>query len=155
MTKEEITKWFIDKFNSCYPVKHDDLPYSIFYYYDEKYIRKLKLCKLNNKYFTSPTEVKGYCLFEQDAATEDLWCDYLEIWAFFKKNYINNYDEIQSLITEILSDDNKLNVYTPDPAHTNINDKLSNKSKLNVYLPKLKKAHFHTEISNKSKLSIL
>ena len=113
MNKEELSKWFIDKFNSCYPVIHDDYPDSIFWLYDEKYLRKMKLCKLNNQKISLPNKVYGVCLFEQDIKTKYLWCDYNEIWSFFKTNYKDNYDDIQLLIKDILSDYTKLNVYTP------------------------------------------
>ena len=113
MNKEELSKWFIDKFNSCYPVIHDDYPDSIFWLYDEKYLRKMKLCKLNNQKISQPKKVIGICLFEQDIINKYLWSDYNEIWSFFKTNYKDNYDDIQLLIKDILSDYTKLNVYTP------------------------------------------
>jgi len=40
MTKEELKNWFWNKFYSCYHVKHDDYPDSIFLYYDKLYLRK-------------------------------------------------------------------------------------------------------------------
>jgi len=33
MTKEELSKWFWNKFNSCYPVIHENFTKSIFMYY--------------------------------------------------------------------------------------------------------------------------
>jgi len=32
---------------------------------------------------------------------EDFFCDY-EIWEFFENNYINDYDSIQSIISELI-----------------------------------------------------
>ena len=113
MKKEELSEWFYDKFNSCYPVVHDDYPDSIFWFYDERYVRKIKLCKLNNQKISLINKVNGICLFEQDFKNKHLWCNYDEIWSFFKQNYKDNYNEIQSIIKEILSDTTKLNVYTP------------------------------------------
>ena len=113
MTKEEISNWFINKLTSCYPVKHYDYPDSILWFYDENFIRKIKLCKLNNQYISLPNKVSGICLFEQNIKNKVLSCDYNEIWCFFKTNYINNYSDIQSLIKDLLSDTTKLNVYTP------------------------------------------
>jgi len=135
MTKEELTEWFWNKFNSCYPVTHDYYPDRIFYYYDEKYIRKIKLCKLNNQETFSPNKVQGKCLFDQDLNNKYLWCDYDEIWNFFRNNYINNYYDIQLLIKDILSNTNKLNLYTPNNNFYDSHDLLSNTNKLNVYTP--------------------
>ena len=133
MTKYELTKWFWNKFNSCYPVKHDDLPDRIFWVYDEKFIRKLKLCKLTNQEITLPNKVQGKCLFDQDLKTEYLWCDNEEIWSFFKQNYKDNYYDIQSLIKDILSDTTKLYVYTPG-YKTHCQCKyLSDTTKLKIY----------------------
>ena len=41
INKKDLIEWFWDKFNSCYLVKHDDYPESVFMYYDPQYIRKL------------------------------------------------------------------------------------------------------------------
>ena len=133
MTKEELTIWFWNKFNSCYPVIHDDYPDSIFWFYDERYVRKIKLCKLNNQKIISPNKVIGTCLFEQDFKTKYLWCNYDDIWLFFKQNYKDNYNDVQLLIKEILSDTTKLNVYTSNLNFTYSNFILSDNTKLNVY----------------------
>ena len=110
MTKEEISNWFINKIRSCYPVvKHEDYPDSILWVYDEKYVRKLKLCKLNNQEIILHNKVKGYCLFRQDLKSQYLWCDYDEIWSFLESNYSYNYNENKLLIKNILSDYAKLN----------------------------------------------
>ena len=158
MTKEELSNWFWCKLFSCYPVKHDDYPNSIFWFYDEKIVRYIKLCKLNNQKIKLPNKVKGVCLFEQNINAKHLWCDYDEIWSFFEKNYMNEYNNIQLFIKEILSDDTKLNdhiplvklyptnkslpdgtkldVYTPSDLHDFTLYLLSDDTKLNVYTPK-------------------
>ena len=154
MNKEELTDWFWNKFSSCYPVKHDDYPDSILWIYDEKFTRKLKLCKLNKQEITLPNKVNGKCLFDQDLKSKYLWCDNTEIWAFFKQNYSEDYNEIQSLIKDILSDTTKLNVYTPyvDTAISNLI--LSDTTKLNVYTP-LHQVKVHIEIlSDTTKLNV-
>ena len=135
MTKEELTIWFWNKFNSCYPVVHDDYPDSIFWFCDPNYIRKIKLCKLNNQKIILPNKVIGTCLFEQDSKYSCLYCKFDEIWLFFKQNYKDNYDDIQSLIKEILSDTTKLNVYTPGNPYMSDQYELSDTTKLNVYTP--------------------
>ena len=135
MNKEELTVWFWNKFKSCYPVKHDDYPDSIFWFYDEKFIRKIKLCKLNNQEITLPNKVSGKCLFDQDLKNKHLWCDNKEIWSFLIQNYRDNYDDIQSLIKNILSDVTKLNVYTPIVLVLSNSLKLSDTTKINVYTP--------------------
>ena len=81
--KEELTKWLIDKFNSCYPVTHTDYPKSIFWFYDKKITRKIKLCKINNQDITLPAIVTGICLFEENYKNNYFNCDYHEIWTFF------------------------------------------------------------------------
>ena len=154
MNKEELSEWFIDKFNSCYPVKHDDLPYRIFWYYDEKFIRKIKLCEINNQEITLPDKVKGTCLFEQDLKNKYLWCDNEEIWIFFRNNYIDNYDYIQSLIKAILSYTTKLNVYTPYSIYMKTGAELSDTTKLKVYTPLSWKFCDESRLSYTTKLNV-
>ncbi len=106
MTKEELKKWFLNKFNNCYKVKHCDYPKRIYYFYDEQFIRQKKLSRIVGEEIIYPTEVKGICLFEHDMLNEFFFCDDY-IWSFFKTNSTfsspkNN--EIQSTITELLID---------------------------------------------------
>ena len=101
MTKEELTIWFVDKFNSCYPVTIEDDYTRLFWFYDEQFIRKIKLCKIENIKYPIHNTVKGTCLFDVHISNRYLFCDYKEIWSFFEKNYSKNYNEIQSLISEI------------------------------------------------------
>jgi len=155
MEKEELTKWFIDKFNSCYPVAHDNYPDSIFWFHDELYTRKMKLCKLSNQKITLPNKISGECLFEQDFNSKYLWCDYNEIWSFFEKNDIYNYDKIQSSIKDILSDTTKFSVFTPR-CYTKgeIQCRLSDTTKLSVYTPQIQINSVLRPLSDTTKLSI-
>ena len=155
MTKEELTIWFWNKFNSCYPVIHDDYPDSIFWFYDERYVRKIKLCKLNNQKIISPNKVIGTCLFEQDFKTKYLWCNYDDIWLFFKQNYKDNYNDVQLLIKEILSDTTKLNVYTSHNFILNKKVGLSDTTKLNVYTPYQILYSESNQLSDITKLNVL
>ena len=154
MTKEELTIWFWNKFNSCYPVVHDDYPDSIFWFCDPNYIRKIKLCKLNNQKIILPNKVIGTCLFEQDSKYSCLYCKFDEIWLFFKQNYKDNYDDIQSLIKEILSDTTKLNVYTPLGLCRIYRYDLSDTTKLNVYTPFFPEADQGICLSDTTKLNV-
>ena len=154
MEKEELTDWFIDKFSSCYPVKHDDYSDCIFWYYDESVVRRYKLCKLNKQEITLPNKITGQCLFYQDLKNKILWCDYKEIWSFFEKNYIDNYDKIQSFIKDILSDTTKLNVYSPIPQYFQSIFQLSDTTKLNVYSPSLLYSKLIPKLSDTTKLNV-
>ena len=66
MNKEEITKWFWNKFYSCYPAKHQDYPHKIFMFYDEGFIRQKKLSRIVGEPIEYPSKINGICLFEQD-----------------------------------------------------------------------------------------
>ena len=114
MSTEELKIWFLDKFNSCYSVKYDDYPHSVFMIYDINFIRTKKLANILDKDVEYPTVIKGVCLFEQDLKNEYLWCDYYEIWTFFIKNYSSNYQEIRTLIKGWLEEHDKLKVLTPN-----------------------------------------
>ena len=113
MTKEELSKWFWNKYNSCYPVVHEDYPESIFMIYDEQFIRQKKLARVLNEEISYPIEIKGTWLFEQDYKNGWFWCDQDEIWSFFENNYSANYTDIQSFIKSLLEEHNKLSVFTP------------------------------------------
>jgi len=65
MTKEELSKWFLNKFNSCYPVKHKDHPEIIFMFYDEQFLRQKKLSRVLDEelIYPSTVKVKGKCLY--------------------------------------------------------------------------------------------
>jgi len=132
MTKDELSDWLLNKILYCYPVKNVDFNNCILWIYDENYIRKLKLCKLNNQTITSPNKIKGICLFEQELNNNLLLFNYDEIWDFFENNYSNNDYEIQHLIYDILKDNTKLNGYEPWMGFFDDDFLLNNKSKLNI-----------------------
>jgi hypothetical protein len=113
MTEEELKIWFWNKFNSCYPVKHSDYPKSIFWIYDEKFVRKMKLCKINNSKITFPEKITGICLFEQDFKNGWFNCDYDEIWSFFYNNYRDRYSDVQSFIKRVINETDKMSTLTP------------------------------------------
>ena len=74
MSEEELKVWFFDRLNSCYPVIHDDYPNRLYWFYDEKFIRKMKLCRLSGTEVKLPVNVNGRCLFEQDIKNKYLYC---------------------------------------------------------------------------------
>ncbi len=113
MTKEELSKWFWNKFNSCYPVVHEDYSDNIFMIYDEQFFRQKKLARVLNEDLVYPKEVKGKILFRQDYKNERFWCDDIEIWSFFERNYSSNYPIVQSLIKNLLGEHDKLRSLTP------------------------------------------
>ena len=111
MNKEELSKWFWDKFNSCYPVVHEDYPYNIFMIYDKNFLRQMKLARVLGTPLEYPKKIEGTCLFYQDFKNQWLSCDY-EIWSFFYDNYVRDYSEVQSFIKNLFVDD-KLSTLTP------------------------------------------
>lgn len=113
MTEQELKGYFFDKVYGCYPVKHDEHPDSIFWFYDELFVRKIKICKIIGREITLPNKITGKCLFEQDKKNRILWCNYNEIWYVFYNEYSNNYDDIQILIKSWLEEEAKFNAYTP------------------------------------------
>jgi len=66
MDKEELSNWFYNKLKMCYAVKHNRYPHITFWCYDEMFIRKMKICKLNNTEVKLPIKFTGKILFEQD-----------------------------------------------------------------------------------------
>ena len=134
MNTEELKKWFFNMLYSCYPVIHSDYPDDLFWYYDESYIRKVKLSKLSGDEITLPTKIKGVCLFNQDIKSKILYCDYDVIWLVFYKEYNNNnYSEIQELINGWLKEESKLGVYTATAQSRECQWQLKEESKLGVY----------------------
>jgi len=115
MYKKDLYDWFWNKYNSCYQVKVELYPDSVFLVYDEKYIRKLKLFKLNNtEELISINNVEGTFLFNQDNKFRILWLSE-ELWKFFEKNYSYDYYDIQKLIKKLLKDHPILFDYNPLP----------------------------------------
>lgn len=103
MTKEELKIWLSNKIDSCYYVKHLDIPDNIFLYYDEQLIRKMKLSKLKNEEYKQD-KINGICLFHIDNNSDNFYfdCD-ISIWTFIKDNYSNDYNDIQELINDIIN----------------------------------------------------
>ena len=114
MIKEEISKWFWNKYNSCYPVIHKDYPKNIFMFYDEQFFRQKKLARVLGEELIYPSEIKGKCLFRQDYKNGWFDCKYDEIWSFFERNYSSNYTDIQTLIKSLLEEHDKMQALTPD-----------------------------------------
>jgi hypothetical protein len=113
MNKEEISKWFWNKFNSCYPVVHSNHSKSIFMFYDEQFIRQKKLARVLGEELIYPKEIKGTYLFRLDYNYKIFWCNKLEIWSFFEKNYSSNYTDIQIFIRNLLEEHDKMQLLTP------------------------------------------
>jgi len=137
MTNDELKIWFLDKINSCYPVKHDDFTNNFFLYYDVQFVRKIKLSKINNQDIKYPSKIKGDCLFELDTKNEYIYCDYDKIWSFLESNYSSNYDDVQSLINGWLNDIEKMNVYTTSGSVLFLKIPLKDIEKMNVYTPSI------------------
>ena len=135
MNKEELSKWFWNKFNSCYPVVHKDYPKNIFMIYDEQFLRQKKLARVLNEDVIYPNKVTGKCLFCQDYKNNYFRCHYDEIWSFFKENYSRNYTDIQSLIKSLLEEHDKLQVLTPNSRVQHIIFMLEEHDKLQVLTP--------------------
>lgn len=112
MIKDNLINWFWDKYNSCYLVKHDDYPDSIFMYYDPQYVRKMKLANLSGEKI-SKTEISGICLFEQDWKNKCFYCKYDEIWCYLYKNYSDKYVDVKQFIVDRLEEHTKMSVLTP------------------------------------------
>jgi len=133
MTKEELSKWFVDKFNSCYPVSITGDESRLLFFYDEQFIRKKKLCKIENKKLSNHN-VNGFCLFDLYISNRYLYCDLETIWKFFEKNYSNDYSKIQSLITEIIKNHiPKLSYHTPQCSRVNTAYPKNYYHKLKIY----------------------
>jgi len=108
MTKEEISKWFWNKFNSCYQVIHKDYPENIYMFYDEQFIRQRKLSRVLDEELVYPKEIVGECLFKLDYKNSYFWYNCDDIWTFLYNNYSHNYEDVQSLIKNLLIEHDKL-----------------------------------------------
>ena len=155
MTEEELKKWFWDKYNSCYCVKHDDYPESIFMYYDKNFARQKKLARVLDQELIYPSKVEGIFLFEQDHKTKSLWCDNNEIWAFFEQNYVYNYKKIRELIKGWLEEASKLTVLTPHISDYAKPLKLVEASKLEVLTPNASAGSVGLQLEEAPKLEVL
>jgi hypothetical protein len=129
--KAELIDWFWEKFNSCYLVKHEDLPESIFMFYDPQYIRKLKLANISGEKINK-TDITGFCLFQQDWKNNYLYCNFGEIWDHLYYNYSTNYIEINQFIKDRLKEHSKMSVLTPFRLHRINGAVLEEHSKMSV-----------------------
>ena len=120
MNKEELSKWFWCKFNSCYPVLNNEDIYMI---YDKNFLRQMKLSRVLGTPLSYPEKVEGICLFQLDLKNQWFLCDYDEIWSFFwanynihvKKYFMNSQDntDIKLFIKSLLCEYDKLSTLTP------------------------------------------
>jgi hypothetical protein len=110
--KDDLTQWFNNYFQNCYNVKHNDYPESIFMYYDLRYVRKMKICKIEGKQCLQPNKITGKCIFVLDWKNNCLWCNYDDIWNYIENNYSYNYYDVQNFIKNRL-EENSINVLTP------------------------------------------
>jgi hypothetical protein len=135
MTKEELSKWFWDKFNSCYPVVHEDYPDNIFMIYDKNFVRQKKLARVLGTKLEYPKKIEGTYLFYQDLKNKWFRCDYDEIWSFFYDNYSRNYTEVQLFIKSLLCEHDKLSTFTPLKYLPQVTGPLCEHDKLSTFTP--------------------
>ena len=137
ITTDELKEWFYEKFNNCYYVTHNDYPKSLFMYYDEKFIRHIKLCKLSNKDIKLPSKPSGVCLFEQNYENDCFYINYDEIASFFYKNYSYDWQKIRFLINGWLRESDKLNISSPSAYSFSTSKSLRESRLMNGYYFKL------------------
>ena len=154
MNKKELKKWFWNKFNGCYKVKHSDYPEGTYYFYDEQFIRQKKLSRIVGQELEYPSKVVGICLFDLDKKNERFWCDYDEIWSFFQINFSYNYYEIQSFIKELLEEHDKLSTSSPEPYTTSAKPSLEEHDKLSTSSPGKYQVNSHEYFKEHDKLSV-
>ena len=131
-SREELYKWFSEKFDSCYLVEHKDYNGDYFMYYDEQFIRQKKLARILDEEIVYPTKPSGKVIFYQDWKNERLWCDYNEIYSYLETNYSDNYDEIRDLIIFKLEEHDELSGLIPLQVDCNLGGSLEEHDKLNV-----------------------
>jgi hypothetical protein len=135
VNKQEAIDWFWDKYNSCYPVAHDDYPQSIFLYYDSQFVRKMKFEKISGQCIMPPSVINGICLFEQDWKNKYYYYKYNKIYKFLYDNYDSNYKNIKLFINDRLIESDKMKVLTPR-FNSNIGEfKLNDSEKMKVLIP--------------------
>ena len=156
MKKEELIEWFCTKFNSCYPVSHTDYTESIFLFYDEQFIRKMKLSKISKKPVSLPKKVNGICLFELDWKNKRFVYDYDEIYTFLYNNYSTIHLDITNFIVDQLKNTTtKLNVLTPGLAVDMKMPQLKDTTKLDVLTPARFFHKFDRVLKDTTKLDVL
>ena len=81
MNKQELKEWFWNLYNSCYKIEED---FRISFFYDENYIRSIKLSNILETNEINPNIKEGKCLFY--IFDDQLYCSEY-IWLFLRKNY--------------------------------------------------------------------
>ena len=155
MSNEELKKWFWNKFNSCYYVKHKDFPERYFMVYEKNFARQKKLARVLDQELIYPAKVDGICLFEQDYKNGWLNCNYKEIWLYLEEKYNCNFLDVKDLIDGWLKETSKLEILTPVWVRTFPLAVLKETSKLEILTPNFTSYGFRTELKESSKLEVL
>jgi len=133
MTKEELSDFILETLKKCYKVKHEDYPSIIFWIYDEQFIRKIKLGKINNQDIKITNEINGTCIFQQDFKKLKFRCND-DIWTFLFRYYSDDYYDNQKFMKDILKNITNLNMYLPTMNSSTANISLKNYKKISLYL---------------------
>jgi len=113
MNDDELSKWFYEKFYSCYPVIDESLEDIILFCYDKQHLRKIKIYHYYNKEINFPKKPIlsiDNSLFEIDLLTMTFFVN-SDIWNFFVNNYSDNTIKIKTKIKNFLLDKKKLRLY--------------------------------------------
>lgn len=97
MNKKELSNWLTDTLKSCYQIAHPDYSNRVFWIYDEQYIRKSKLCEIENIQISTPTKITGKIIFEQDPKNKFFWIHY-SIWKLLEKDITNVYSDVKKVV---------------------------------------------------------
>jgi len=92
MIPEKLTEYILNIFNSCIQIKHNYDKNIIYWYYDENFIRKQKMCLLNNKSITKPKKLNGIVLFIENKNNKKLTYNINEIKKIIEKLNNNKID---------------------------------------------------------------
>lgn len=107
MKKNILNDWFWNKLESCYPVTHTGNQNFIYFMYNEQYIRKLKLAKLNKQEIKKPNKVKGTCIFVIDTKNKLMYCELENVFQSVYQDYKLEYETKKS-INDILHNNEKM-----------------------------------------------
>lgn len=133
MSEKEITDWVLNKLNCCYKVTHPHYPHRIFWIYDEQYIRRKKLCKIENTEISIPNHINGICLFVQDTLDFDFYCNSVFFWSFIEKKFSQSFVVVKFLMSDILAKKEKLSYYSAWTQNIDMMPQLKTKENLNIY----------------------
>ena len=89
--QEEAKKFFLEKLEGCYYIKHKDYPDNIFWFYDKNFLRQKKLCNILGKKYIIGDINNGELIFEQNLDSKRLWIKYQEIWSLLEKKYLHSF----------------------------------------------------------------